>query len=240
MATQTWNDIIGLALRDSGVAAAGQTPSPQMAQDAKQRVNMMISAWKRKRWLVYHLLDISCACTGATSYGIGPGQPLNTPRTDKIEAAYIRQTVPALPLPVDYPLHPIASYENYSAIALKGLTASPPDSFFFDTGYPTGLVYLFPVPNQNWELHVLVKAVLDSIVNLTDTVNLPDEYQEAIYSNLCIRLCSAFRIPPDPIMVRLAKASLHTLRVANSQVPAMNMPAGLGGVGRSYNPYSDR
>lgn len=240
MAAQTWNDIVGLALRDSGVAAAGQTPSPQMSQDAKQRVNMMIAGWKRKRWLVYHLLDVSCVCTGAQSYGIGPGQPLNTPRTDKIEAAYIRQLVPAQPLFVDFPLSQIPSYENYSTLALKGLTASPPDSYFFDSGYPTGLVYLFPIPNSNWELHVLVKAQLDSIVNLTDTVILPDEYQEAIYSNLCIRLCSAFRIPPDPIMVRLAKASLHTLRVANSQVPGMTMPVTLGGDARTYNIFSDR
>lgn len=240
MATQTWAEIVALALRDSGVAAAGQTPSPQMTQDAKLRVNMMIGAWKRKRWLVYHLIDVSCPCTGATSYGIGPGQPLNTPRTDRIESAFIRQLVPAQPLFVDFPLREIASYENYSAIALKGLTASPPDSYFFDSGFPTGQVYLFPIPNQNWELHVQVKAVLDSIVNLTDPVVLPDEYQEAIYSNLCIRLCSAYRVPPDPMMIKLAKGSLHALRVANSQMPSMTMPVTLGGYGQTYNVFSDR
>lgn len=239
MASQTWADIVNLALRDSGVAAAGQSPSPQMQNDCRLRLNMMIGQWKRRRYLVYQLLDIFCACTGAQSYAIGPGQPLNTPRTDQLEGAFIRQVVPSSLTPVDFPLRVLSSREEYSRITLKTLAAAPPDCCWLDAGYPTGLVYPWPLPSSAWQLHVLVKASLDSVVNLTDPVLLPDEYQEAIYANLYIRLCSAFRLPQDEGIVKMAKKGMLTIRAANAQVPVMTMPNPLTR-GRSYNPYSDR
>lgn len=239
MASQTWAELINLTLRDAGVAAAGQSPSPQMQADAKLRLNMMIGQWKRRRWLVYHLIDVSCVCNGAQSYGVGPGQPLNTPRTDQIEAAFIRQVIPSSPTPVDFPLRVLTSREEYSRITLKTLAAAPPDSVWFDAGYPTGLAYPWPLPSSNWELHIIVKGLLDSVANITDVVNLPDEYQEAIYSNLYRRICSAFRLEQDAEIVKMAKSSLQTIRAANAQIPLMTMPPGLTR-GRSYNPYADR
>ncbi len=240
MASQTWLELVNLALRDSGVAAAGQTPSAQMQNDCKLRINMMIAGWKRRRWLVYHLIDVSCLCTGATSYGVGPGQPFNTPRTDQIEAAYIRQISPSTPTPVDFPLRVIRAHEDYARLTLKGLVSAPPDILFFDSGYPNGQAYPWPIPNSAWELHIVVKGLLDSVSALADTVNLPDEYQEAIYSNLCIRLCSAFRLPQDPIMVAMAKASIRTIKAANTQTPTMQMPQSVRRRGRIYNVFSDQ
>lgn len=240
MTTQTWAQIVNLALRDSGVAAAGQSPSPQMQQDCVLRLNMMIGQWKRRRWMVYHLVDVFCPCTGAQSYGIGPGLDLDTPRTDQLDSVFIRQVISTQPNQVDYPLTRIPSREDYNRIALKRLTASPPDSYFFDSGFPTGAIFPFPIPNSNWELHASVKAELDSVVNLTDTVNLPDEYQEAIYSNLYMRLCSGFRLSPDPTMAGIAKKSMATIKSANTQIGILRMPAGIRARGRSYNVFSDR
>lgn len=239
MASQTWAELVNLTLRDSGVAAAGQTPSAQMQNDCKLRLNMMIGQWKRRRWLVYQLLDVFCACDGSQSYGVGPGQPLNTPRTDQIEAAFIRQVIPSSPTPVDFPLRVLSSREEYSRITLKTLAAAPPDCLWFDAGFPTGLVYPWPLPSSAWQLHIVVKGILNSVDNLTDDTGMPDEYQEAIYANLYIRLCSAFRLPQDKMIVKMAKKGMQTIRASNAQIPVMTMPQGLTR-GRSYNPYSDR
>jgi hypothetical protein len=60
------------------------------------------------------------------------------------------------------------------------------------------------------------------------SINLPDEYTEAIWTNLAIRLAAIYPGSSLPeATVGLAKASLETIRTANAQIPRMEMPTGL-------------
>lgn len=239
--TYSWGEIFGLALRDAGVAAQGQTPNAQMASDAKMRCQLMLSQWKSRRWLVYHLIDLSTPCTGALNYSIGPGATIDTPRTDQIDAAYIRQVNQASqPNQPDYPLRLIKSYEEYSRITLKQLSGGPSWALFFDSGYPTGLLYPWPLTGPGYELHVVVKASLQDVGNLTDDILFPEEYLEPIYANTVCRTRAAFRLPPDPTFVALAKVGLQTLRSSNFQVAELQIPAQLRPLsGSNYNIWSD-
>jgi len=236
----TWADIIGLVLRDSGVAAQGQTPSAQMANDTKTRLNFLLNQWKRRRWLVYHLIDVSAPCDGSLFYTLGPGQTFDTPRTDQIQAAYARQVTTPTPNQVDYPLALIHSYEDYSSITLKNMQAGPAYWLFYDSGYPTGKVYPWPLMSSTYELHLIVKAELATVVNLTDTVVLPEEYHMAIYYCLIQMTRIAFQLPADPEVNRMASAALETLRMANFQPPTTILPAVVGPLTRGgYNIWSD-
>lgn len=233
------SDLISLALTDSGVLGVGQTAQTQDLNDALRRLNMMLGQWTQRRWLVYHLVDTSKVCTGAQSYTVGTGGDFNITRPAAIEGAYIRQVAPASPTPVDYWLGQIMSREDYSQLALKSLAASPPDRFFYDSDFPNGRIYPWPIPSSSWELHILTRAVLQQFAALTDTVNLPPEYEEAIYTNLMVRLRAAYQFKADPVMVGLAKAALNTVRRANFQIGALGLPATLRR-GLNYNVYSDR
>lgn len=232
-------DIIALALKDSGVLGVGQTAQAEDTADALTRLNMMISQWSRRRWLVYHLVDTSCVATGATSYTVGAGGSFNVARPDRIEAAYIRQIVPTSSTPVDWFLEEIKSREDYARIALKTMAASPSDHFFYDSDFPTGNFYPWPVPNSAYELHILTKAVLQQFANTAVTVLLPPEYEEALYLNLAVRLRMGYRLPADTVMIGLAKASLNTIRRSNAQIGRLSMPKSVSR-GPSYNIYSDR
>ncbi len=235
----TWAEVVAIVLRDSGVAATGQTPSAQMQNDSKMRLTMMINQWKRRRWLVYHLTDISTPCTGAQFYTLGAGQTFNVARTDQLQAAYARQVNPAAqPNQPDFPLPPIHSYEEYSQITLKGLQAGPAWGVFYDSGYPVAKVYPYPLMNSQYELHLIIKADLDTPANLTDEIILPPEYDDAIYWNMLVRTRAAYQLPADPEMNRQAKASLNTIRMANFQVPTMNMPTSVSR-GGAYNIWAD-
>ncbi len=130
----TIRDIAIAALKDVGVLGIGMSPQNEDLNDALFKLNGMIAQWRRKRWLNYHLLDLSVVATGATSYPIGPVGPLAQTgaiympsRPDKLEAAYVRQLILAGNAPnagpVDYPLTLIQSYEEYSRIALKSLVS---------------------------------------------------------------------------------------------------------------------
>lgn len=78
------------------------------------------------------------------------------------------------------------------------------------------------------------------VTQITDTLdadfNMPPEYEEAVIYNLVMRLLVAYKLPPDPMVNKIAKGSLATLRQANVQIPTLKMPPSLQNV-RSNNFY---
>lgn len=236
----TVSDLLTLALRDSGVFGDGQLIAATDLNNALTRVNWLIAQWNRKRWLVYHLLDLAVTTTGAQSYTVGPGGDFNTPRPDRLEDGnFLRQTNTANGNAVDYPLQLITSREDYNRIRLKTM-GTWPSSIFYDSGYPLGIVYPWPVPATSlYSLHILVKAQLTAFTGLSQAIVLPPEYEVALTYNLQARLRIAYRMAPDPEIIALAKEALNVIRGANVQVPAMRMPSTVIGNRRGYNVFSD-
>jgi hypothetical protein len=158
---------------------------------------------------------------------------------------------------IDYPLTLIESREAYNRIALKNL-ASWPTFVFFDyanvptlpigtlptdpqTQYPTGYVYINPVPNAGqFEIHLNVKAPLLNLANLSTVLATPPEYEEAFEYNLALRFAAKYQIEASKEVIGLAQAALATIRSANNRVPLLDLPIALTGNGSRYNVYSDR
>lgn len=233
-------DIINLALFDSGVIGTGQTASAQDANNALVRLNYMVSEWQDQRWLVYHLVDVSKVSTGAQSYTVGPAGDYNVvERPDRLEAAFFRQLVQSQPNQIDYPLELLQSREDYNNIALKQL-ASFPQCIFYDSDYPLGRIYPWPVPQADiYEVHLSLKAILSNFAALNSVINLPKVYFNALHWNLALRLREAYDLPPKPMTIQLAKKALNVIRGANAQIARLVMPMDLVRPG-IYNPYSDQ
>lgn len=239
-----WGELINIIFRDCGVLGVGQTLQAQDTEDAKRRINMMLAQWKRRRWLVYNLVDLSLPMDGSLFYTIGAGGDLNVARPNSIESAYMRQAVQSVPNQVDYPLRLIQSYEEYSALTLKNMQAGPSWLLFYDSGWPLGKLYPWPLAGGSaggsgpFELHIQVKNEMTSVGDIGDEVNLPPEYHLAVYASQMQMTRSAYRLPPDANIDKLAKAAMETLRTANFQVPTLNMPSAVAGRG-GYNIFSD-
>jgi hypothetical protein len=89
----TCRDIIVRALEDVGVIGVGQTPLAADVNFGLSRFNAMIGQFNRRRWLVYHTVDVAAITTGLNVYSVGAGQQFNIPRPDKLEdGCYFRQT----------------------------------------------------------------------------------------------------------------------------------------------------
>lgn len=233
-----WGEMIQLIFRDSGVLGVGQTLQAQDVSDAKLRINMMLSQWKRRRWLVYHLVDYSVLMDGSRSYTFGIGGDINAPRTDAIESAFVRQVSQSQPNQPDYPLRLITSWEDYSRITMKGLQAGPSWGLFYDSGFPLGTLYPWPLSNSQYELHVQVKNELVAVGDIADQIVLPPEYELAIYAEQMRATRSAYRLPPDANIDKMARVALETLRSTNFQVGSLQMPAAVRGRG-GYDINSD-
>jgi hypothetical protein len=234
----TAGDIIQDALQAAGVIGVGQVPLAENTQLALRHLNRMIGQWNRKRWLVYHLIDTSFTCDGSQSYSVGPGQQFDIARPDRLEAAFFRQTTTAPANQIDYQLQILQSMEDYSKIALKQLVSFG-YYIFYDSGFPTGRVYPWPLLQNQYDLHIITKAVLTTFDDLATAFDLPPEYEEAIEWNLALRLRPLFQLPPDDTITGMANASLNTVRGANTQISRLTMPAPLNSNG-IYNIYSDQ
>ena len=67
-------DIITRALKDIGALEAGETPTPEAAQDAFDMLNDMIDQWSNEDMMVFYKTEIIFPIvSGQTQYTIGPG-----------------------------------------------------------------------------------------------------------------------------------------------------------------------
>lgn len=252
MSISTVADLIKIALKTAGVLGVGQTPLAEDTNDAMTYLTAMIGQWNRKRWLVPNETDWYFQATGAVSYQAGPGDfntdfsgsfSTGTYRFPKIAAAFARLSPGTNGQPssssVDYPLEIIRAREDWSNyITVKGI-GSFPKYVFYDSAYPIGNVYFWPIPSSQYEMHVIIWGNLPTYLNLTDSLNVPPEYQEALIYNLAARLRASYQLPPDPFIVQMATDSLAVIKGVNTQVPRLGMPSGVAGKGGRYNIYSD-
>jgi hypothetical protein len=78
-------DIITSALKDIGALAAGETPTPEAAQDAFIMMNRMIDQWSNEQMMVFYKTEIIYTLTpGQTQYTIGPGGEIGAVFTGSI------------------------------------------------------------------------------------------------------------------------------------------------------------
>jgi hypothetical protein len=245
----TARDVIDLALRDAGVLGVGQTASAEDINGGLRRLNMMLGQWNAQRYLVFRLMDVWCQSTGAINYQVGPGGDIDMPmRPSRIEGAFFRQGGPTpkefsldnsiadgsdvlAPAAtgantIDWPLTLMESREEYNSIALKGLGMFP-TSAYYDPQMPFGRLYVWSVPPSIYELHILVRAPLQTFANLSDNFLLPPEYEEAIHYNLVVRLQEAYGLQPTPFAINRAREGMMTIRSANAQIPLAKMPSAL-------------
>lgn len=230
MPLTTPQSLVSLALRAIGIIGEGVTASAETNNDTFDALNGMIGQWNRKRWLIYHEIDEFVAVTGQESYTVGPGGDIDVPRVDRLEWAFYRQFAQNAPGQqyVDFPLRILQSREDYAQIPLKQLT-SWPLAVFFDSDYPIGTLYPTPIPTVETDaIHIGLKEHLSQFTSLVQSINLPDEYVEALWTNLAVRVGAIFPgAPLNPIVEGLAKASIATVQVANTQIPTMDLAPGL-------------
>lgn len=230
-------DLFALALKDIGALGIGQSVSAEDTADALATLNMMLGQWNAERLSVYHLIDTAKQATGAVSYTVGTGGDFNITRPIKINAAYARLQSSGAGSAVDYRISMIDAREDYARISLKTLSSFP-EYAFYDSAYPLGNLFLYPVPNSSYELHIVTMDTLPQLATAAIAVNLPPPYLAAIRYNLAIYLAPTYQLEPTPSLVRLAMNAKRVVKRMNNQIPQLTMPRGLMTKSR-YNIYSD-
>jgi hypothetical protein len=234
----TARDIITQAYDDAGISGTGLTLSAPLINKGFKSLNDLLAQWQGTRWMVYHLNPIDLPMTGATNYSVGPGGLFNlTARPDRLEAARIIQKSPPPPNDVGWPLKEIGSMEGYNNIRMQHL-GSFPQFFFYDSDFPLGFVYFWPLPSSLYTARIITKEILPQFVTLNDDIGLPGVYFRALRFTLAEELRMANGMPERPDLKEKATGAREVIKVANFQLPVLEMPEEL--VRRAnYNVFSD-
>lgn len=190
----TARDVIDQAMKDAGPLGVGQTLLAEDVNDGLIRLQNMVAQWQQKRWLQPSLFDVSMPGNGLKSNQIGNGQYWNTPRPDKIRAAYfIQLNGNDAAQQVSYPLWPINSYEEYSKISLKALNTFP-SRFFYDQAYPYGNVFIWPIPSSSYEIHLVIPSQLgfSTTIATGEIINAGTVYTDGVFVAVPLFYLSAF------------------------------------------------
>jgi hypothetical protein len=153
---------------------------------------------------------------------------------NRIEKAFVRINAGAANQ-TDLPLQIVRTYEDWSLVPVKLITSGFPQSVFLDSGYPLATLYVWPAPSSLYEIHLLLLNPLIRIADVSTDINLPDEYQDAIFWNLCKRLLNSYRKPKDPEIDQQAAIALNTVRNTNFQLPVLQMPRELTTAGTTVS-----
>jgi hypothetical protein len=231
------SDLLTMVLKASGILGIGQSAQPDDLNTGLDLLRALIAQWQKKRWLVFVEQTVELdASTGALSYSIGPGCDFNVNgRPDRVSRAYIRIIQGVPPNLVDIPVEVFDSREDYAAISVKSLETMPA-AVYYESGFPTGQVYFWPVPPANmYGLFLVVKVPLPTYVSTADPLNLPDEYIDALIWTMCVRMQMAYGLQARPDHVAQADYAINTLRQANAQIPQLAIPAPLRNRGDGFS-----
>lgn len=232
----TVRTLIRASLRKIGVLATGQTPTHSEEQDAFDDLKRMLEVWSTKQIYVYASAEDNFALVaGTSSYTMGTAGTASATRAKKIHNAFVRDSGN-----YDYPVE-IISENKYNAIPDK-TTRGRPYWLFYDPKYPLGYIYLYPTPDSADTAYIESLQLLAALPLVTTTVSLPGEYEEAIVSNLAIRLHTEYPdVPVSPALVAMANASLDSIIELNAanQVEIVPLDPGVTGNGRRYNINTD-
>lgn len=72
-----------------------------------------------------------------------------------------------------------------------------------------------------------IVKVTDVTDSLDAEFNMPEEYEEAIHYNLCVRITSFYQYPANPVQGKLAILALNTIKNSNIQISKLQMPSSL-------------
>jgi hypothetical protein len=204
----TARDIVTRALKACRILAPGESPSALEAADALYLLNMMLSSWSNDTLNIYaNTLENFTLVANTDSYTIGIGQTFNTSKPITIQAMYVRSGS------IDYPINDMNDVDFANEIAMKSITGMP-YCYNFNNNYPTAIIKLYPVPDQNYQLFILSEKPLSSIATLDTVISLPDGWEHAITYNLAVMLYPEYQQAVDPVIAQIAGNSKMSIERA--------------------------
>jgi len=215
-------EIITDAMQDAGLIAANEAPTDIEAQKVFRQLNRMLDLWSTEDLMIYNnVQEVFNLNSGQQSYTIGTGGNFNTLRPVDITAIYMRD-VNGNDLPVS-----ILTYDQYADIISKPIGSSIALSAYYNSSFPLSTITFWPVPtNTTYRAVIWSWKTLSQFTTLTDSVQFPPGFDEAIVANLALRAVISFQAPIPAGLDVWANESKAQLKRINVSIPTLRSAGG--------------
>lgn len=208
--------------------SGGDLPAPDDLATALLRLNDLIDAWKIEGLTVFTLSRILWTITTATSYTVGSTGTIVIDRpTNASELRFALLNNSATP-GFEIPMVNLTEQE-YQSLAIKGLTSTYPQGFYYNPTSPLGTLSPYPVPSGSLLQGVLYAPAPAGEVGLYDTLTLPQGYRRFYRDTLAVELAPDFDMEPSQVLLQSAIDAKAMVKRSNVRmVELQNDAVGLG------------
>ncbi len=184
----TARDIITAALQENAIVGLGRTPTAAESAACLVRLNGMLKSWLPGS---YHETTGTVTVTGGDASGT--------------LAAGIRRIITAR-LELTSTERQLGEWNRDQYLSLPNKAAVGDPTIFYQSRQLAGVtLYVWPVPSANKTLHIDYERVPETVTDLSETVDFPERYQEALYANLAMRCSGIFGVALNPELVARAQ-----------------------------------
>jgi hypothetical protein len=162
----TVQELITSTLRLIRVLDSGESPTATESNDGLTALNQLIASWSAAGVPVYQESKDVIPLTGASLY------PLSS-RPVRITSAHV--TYSGISFPVA-----IVSSQQWTQPKDRNATSKFAKELYYDGGFPTGTVGLWPIVQAGSSLELFSLKPLAQFASLGDTINLPAGYEQAL------------------------------------------------------------
>lgn len=202
----TVSDFIHSSFRLIGAIAARETLETDELNDALVSLNQMIATWNTEGTSLFARQELDIQVGPATNQYTLPQRPV------KIEAAEV--AISGINSPLE-----IVDSAGWSAITEQSALSVYIRKLYCDYQYPTAHVSIWPVPRVAGTLALIIYTPLGEFNNLTDAIDLPFGYEQALRYNFAIALLPEYprsqADPSLPAQAQMYKASITQLNASN-------------------------
>ncbi len=184
----TARDLITAALQENAIVGLGREPTSAEMTACLLRLNGMLKSWMPG---AFHETTGTVTITGGDASGV--------------LAAGIKRIITAR-LELTSTERQLAEWSRDQYLSLPNKASSGDPTIFYQARQLAGItLYIWPVPVANKTLHIDYERVPETVTDINETVDFPQEYQEALYANLALRCAGLFGSPLNPELVARAQ-----------------------------------
>lgn len=210
--------IISKALQKLGVLGAGETASGNDANDCLADLNTLIDSFPLDEFKSFTTQSAVVTLPGgASSMTIGSGQAIDVPRPAIIPGGGFCRVGDD-----DYSFE-MVSRERYAAIGDKSWGGHVPILAYYDANAPTGLIYFYPVPSGDVQLHLPVPSHLAKFPDLTTDQALASGYERFLIYALAREVAPSFERAVTPDIERTYQGIIRSIKRTNFSVPELDV-----------------
>jgi len=197
----------------AGIAALGEVLEAEDSAYGMSRLNDMIDIWSVDRLAIPKRDRVGSftLTPGTSSYSVGTGATWDIPRPSWIDAVGLIDILPGDD--VELPMTPL-TLKEWSRVRVKAIQSPLPRRYFYDKTYPSGTIYIYPLPNEANQVVLYVPVAVAEFTSLDQTIAVPPGYRMTIISNLAVLLAMGVE-EIDPAVAALASGSYAAIKASN-------------------------